>query len=443
MLKTIINLFFCFSVFFILLCSPQESPYTNPKDAKIIKENSLRSLDAKNDSIKINTTLQCTVEVTRPKLIDSFFVYLNYSGKDTLIASGIVNDISFNFSLSIPHQGIYDLNVIIVKIDNSKDTLTKTVFAYALSPQIIPDSLSYTVFMPQDSFVFKFTVLDLDSNVRFAYTWIDSILGPLITFTTAKPFMETFSRTVYGPYMLSALKSKRNIICTAMAIDIPDSNSSSIALCTLYVRDTIKPTIKLITPQDTSSPITSLPVTIRAIIKDICGITSAKFNDMPMTLENDTTFALEISSLDSGKHLDSIIAIDIYSNQSKLVFSLTYQGKQLYPPQIKDVSKAITEGKKFDTLLLDTCVIIKDTTIANKLLYAKDSITWIITDTAGNQLTIPANHKFVISQPADTEWSGVIKLTFKAFITNKPSLYDLKQLSFFVTEIPDPPKIIL
>jgi hypothetical protein len=425
----------------ILVCGPSQSPYTNPADAKIVPDNSLRSLDAMSDSLKVFTTVKCTVEVYLPKLIDSFYVHLSRIGSDSIIASGAVTGASFDFPLSVSIPGVYNLTVVVVKTDKSGDTLTKPITVYAMVPVVVPDAPSHTVFLPADSFTFRFTVTDPDSNVRFAYTWIDTVMSPPIVFLPTKPFRETFSRTVNKARLLAAVKAGAPIVCYALAIDVPDSNVSEIAACTLYVRDTIVPAIGLLVP-DTAVALTVLPVTIKALITDIAGVTTATFNGAPMMISGDTA-SFEAVALDSGKHVDSIVAMDVAGNKGRLLFPLTYHGKQLYPPLIKELSRAVIEGRKFDTLFLDTCVIIKDSSIVNKLQYARDSLTWLITDSAGGQVPVSASHKIVIPQSPDTEWTGTIRLTFKATINNPPLRYDTKQPSFFVTEVPDKPVILV
>ena len=428
-----------------LLCTPAQSPFTNPADAKIVPDKSLQSLDARSDSLKVGTTMRCTVEVYLPKLIDSIYVHLSRNGSDSIIASGAITGASFDFPLSVPVPGVYGLTVVIVKTDKSVDSLVKPITVYAMVPVVMPDSASYTVYLPADSFTFRFTVTDPDSNVRIAYTWIDTEMSPPITFLTPKPFHETFSRTVNSARLLAAVKADAPIVCYALAIDLPDSNVSEMARCTLYVRDSIPPQITLLSPSNINDTIKTLPVIIKALITDLTGINSVTFNGSAMTFDSlhKDTALISVSALDTGKNLDSIVAFDNAENKSKLAFSLIYKGKQLYRPEIKDLSRATPEIKRFDTLFLDTCVIIKDPTVINKQAFARDSLTWLITDSSGSQIPVPSSHKISIPQPPDTEWVGTIKLTFKVWIDSTPSLNDTKQPSFFVTEVPDKPVILL
>jgi hypothetical protein len=526
---------------FFLVCGPSQSPYSNPADAKILIDQSLRSLDTLHDSLTAFSTVQCTVELYLPKLIDSFYVHVSTNGKDSVVTSGAVAGTQITFPFTVAAPGIYGLKVVVVKTNDStdsisrtitvysslsaqaafvlpvrdslvvrreyacslavthaeladsvvarlmystmdttiahvkasagvvfkftvpaagafsiravvtmyggrRDSVTKNMVGYTLSPVVQPDSLSHTVFLPADSFTFKFTVTDPDSNVRIAYTWIDTVMSPPATFLTPKPFRETFSRTVNKARLLAAAIAKTPIVCSAVAIDLPDSNVSEIARCTLYVRDTISPAVTLLSPPpNASDTIKTLPLTIKALVTDLTGINSVTFNGSAMTydsLHKDTAL-ISVSALDTGKNVDSIVALDNAGNRSKLTFPLIYKGKQLYRPEIKDLSKATPEIKRFDTLFLDTCVSIKDPDVVNKPAFIRDSLTWLVTDSAGGQIAVPASHKIVIPQPLDTEWVGTIKLTFNVWITSTPSLNYTVQPSFFVTEVPDKPVILL
>jgi PKD repeat protein len=422
-----------------LLCGPNQSPYTNPADAKIVAGNSLRSLDAGSDSLKVFSAVQCTVELYLPKLIDSFYVHLSRNGSDSIIASGAVTGASFMFPLSVSVPGVYGLKVVVVKNDKSTDSLEKTITVYAMSPVVTPDAPVHTVFLPADSFSITFTVTDPDSNVWKAYTWLDSVSGATQEISFApKTHSAVIMRTVKGSALLAALHAP--VVCYAVAIDFPDSNVSKVAACTLHVKDTLAPRIVLLPPTDTVNP-TSSPVTVKALVTDFVGVDSVTFNGTPMVFSNDT--ALFFATLDSGRHADSIVAIDKAGNKGKLLFTLAVQGKVRVPPQIKDLSRATSEGLPFDSIWLDTCVAIADTSIHDKPSYAKDSLSWMITDSAGVSIVAPPGHRIKIPFPADSAFWGTYKLTFKLYDKNITYLYDTKQPSFFVTQANFPPVITL
>ena len=423
-----------------LECGPSQSPYTNPADAKIIVDNSLRSLDARSDSLKVFSAVQCTVELYLPKLIDSFYVHLSRIGSDSIIASGAVTGASFTFPLSVSVPGVYGLTIMVVKTDKSVDSLPKTITVFAMSPVVTPDSPAHTVVLPADSFSFTFTVTDPDSNVWKAYTWLDTAASAMQEISFApKTHSTVISRTVKGNALLAALHAP--VVCYAVAIDFPDSNVSKVVACTLHVKDTLVPQIVLLSPQDLVNPLPS-PITIRALVKDIVGIDSVRFDTSAMVFASDTALFVA-SQLDSGTNADSIIAIDKAGNRGKLVFSLNVQGKKSIPPQIKDLSRATTEGTPFVPIWLDTCVIIADTSIKNDSAFKRDSLSWVITDSAGGQIAVPPSHIITIPFPGDSVFWGTIKLTFMVFVKNTPTLYDTKQPSFFVTQTNFPPVITL
>jgi hypothetical protein len=422
-----------------LICAPAQSPYTNPADAKILIDNSLRSLDARSDSVKVFTAVQCTVELYLPKLIDSFYVHLSGNGGDSVIASGAVTGTPFTFPLSVSVPGVYGLTIVVVKKDKSADTLVKTITVYAMSPVVTPDAPAHTVVLPADSFSFKFTVTDPDSNVWKAYTWLDSASGASQEISFApKTHSIVITRTVKGSALLAALHAP--VVCYAVAIDFPDSNVSKVAACTLHVKDTLAPQIVLLPPTDTVNSASS-PVTIKALVTDYVGVDSVSFNGTPMVFSNDT--ALFFAALDSGKHIDTIVAFDKAGNKGKLVFTLAVQGKVHIPPQIKDLSRATSEGLPFDSIWLDTFVIIADTSIHDTVTYKKDSLSWVITDSAGVSIIAPPGHRIKIPFPSDSAIWGMYKLTFKLYDKNITKLYDTKQPTFFITQANFPPVITL
>jgi hypothetical protein len=430
------------AVALVLCCGSPQNPFTNPKSAVIVPDSSLTSL--KKDSVAEFTAVPCTVSVYLPDLIDSFFVTRSIGSQaDTTIASGKVTASKFAFSLPVEYPGAYTVSVRIVKIDKTQDSLTRTFTVYSLAPLVSPDSAAYHIILPQDSFTVKFTATDPDSNLRFGYIWIDTAIGQTQTtpFLTLKPFRGSFSWTVKSAGLLTALN--RPIVFHAYAID-SDSLFSAVASCTLHVDDTTKPSIQLLAPKTTDT-IRALPVLVMAVISDLDGINSVTFNGSSMTFMHGGDTAVDtVSSIDSGTAVDSIVAVDNGGNRSILRFSLTYQGKKLYPPQIKDLSRATAEGRPFPPLFLDTCIIITDTTIVNKAEFAKDSVRWEIRDSSGQLLNYDLNtHLFTVPFPADSAFFGTIKLTFKVIVTNTPTLYDTKQPSFFVTQANFPPVITL
>jgi hypothetical protein len=399
------------------------------------------------DSLIIRKEYTCSLAVTHPEQADSFFVRRIIGTTDTLLASGKASG-SLTFKVAIPTVGTFSLRVLITTLSAAKDSLTRNFTGYALVPVVIPDSSSRHIYLPADSFTFSFTVTDPDSNVRFGYTWLDTATAATQStpFMSLKPFHESFTRTVKKDALLAGLHTP--IVCKANALDA-DSQFSQTAVCTLFVLDTTSPAITLLSPANVNDTIKNLPVVIKAVASDLAGIGSGAFNGTVMLLKRDTvsfkdTLIDTVSSLDTGKHTDSIVVLDNSGNKGHLLLSLIYQGKQLYRPEIKELSRATTEGHAFASIWLDTCVTIKDPGVTDKLKFAKDSLSWEIRDSTGKLLAYDLNtHLFTVPFPSDTEWAGTIKLTFKVWVTANPTLSDTKQPLFLAAEVWDPPVITL
>ncbi len=327
----------------VLSCAGNKNPFSNPSDAVIVPDKSFQSLDSKHDSLKANTAATCSVGVYLANLIDSFYVQFGQSGStDSVIASGAVSGSAFAFVLSEKTPGSYRLAVYIVKSDKSLDSLVKTVTIYTLAPVVAADSAAHHIFLPADSFTVNFTVTDPDSNVWKAYTWLDTAVGAAQqTAFPPKTYRSVISQTVTKLDLIAALKTP--LVCYAIAIDFPDSNVSRMAACTLYVKDTIRPQIRLIPPTDTVNPVSS-PVTVKALVTDAAGVDSVLFNNLPMVANGDTAVFVA-SFTDSGSHTDSIVALDKAGNRGRLAFTLHIQGKQSIPPRIKDLSRATPQGR--------------------------------------------------------------------------------------------------
>jgi hypothetical protein len=515
----------------LLSCAPSQSPFTNTADAKIQNDKSLHSLDAVSDSVKAYSSQPCTVAVYLSNLIDSFYVVMSSGGKDSIVSRGAVTGAAFVFPLDVSGPGTYGLKVVVVKTDNSRDSISRTLTVYSSTisilfpakdsllfgrqyacscevsnaeladtvvarlafgsadtvvfrgasspavgfrfaapatgpfslriatrwhgaprdsatkafagyPVIAAQSSAVHVLVPPDSFTFTFTATDLDSNLWGGYTWLGaSVNGSQQTIFPPKSLNRTLltrAIRVLGDTLLRSYPD--TIVCSAVVLH-PDSQVSAVAVCSLFVNDTSKPGIALISPTDTVNQIPS-PVTVRALVTDIAGIDSVKFDTMPMVYARDTALFV-FSPADSGKHVDSIVALDNAGNRTRFLLTTYIRAKKVLPPLLRDMSRATPQGVAFAPVWLDTCVVLPDTSIKDKVAYKKDSLTWVVTDSAGGSIAVPGNHLFTIPFPADTMWQGTFQLTFRVFVTNAPSLYDTKQPSFFVTPYNYPPVITL
>ena len=123
-----------------------------------------------------------------------------------------------------------------------------------------------------------------------------------------------------------------------------------------------------------------------------------------------------------------------------LVFPRIYSGPKVYPPEVKNLSRVVFTGHRFDTLFLDTCAVPTDPSVKDTAIYQK-SLIWQIVDSSGTSLSIPGSRKFVVPAPADTLWDGTVKLTFVAIASTGPSAPAAAQ--FIVRDRPGTPVITL
>ena len=413
------NAIVCLLMFMLtfLFCSSPQNPYSNPNNAIIQDSVSLTTL---KDTLKISTVYRCTVNVFLPNLVDSFFVRLS----DSTIQKGAVNSTSpIIFPFTPVDTGAYQVRVVIVKTNGSKDSLVKNglvVAPLSFAPLIVPVHSSIHLFLG-DSAVVKFILTDPDSDLVGYTTRLsldqDTSKSHALDFTysiTSHVRLDTISRTLTGALLLPGLGAP--LVCYAQAID-RQSNYSNVATCTLFVADTTHPTIAKLRP--TADSIFNLPDTIIAQVNDKWGVDSVKLNGGKMALSHDTAIYI-VPSLALGLSFDTIAAWDTAGNETSLIFQRIYSGPKVYPPAVKGLSRTVFTGSRFDTLFLDTCAVPTDPSVKDTATYQK-SLIWQIVDSAGTSLSIPASRKIVVPAPSDTLWDGTIKLTFLAIASTGPS----------------------
>jgi hypothetical protein len=404
----------------LLLCVQPRNPYSNPDNALIQADKSLTAL---TDTLKTATQYACSVNVYLPNLVDSFFV----KSGDSLIQKGPVNGLSpIVFPFTPGDTGAYLVRVVIVKANGGKDSLIKTGWAIAsvsLAPLIVPSASSIRLFFG-DSAIVNFVLADPDSNLA-EYT---TQLG--LDQDTSKSHAQTYKFSIIDHYkkfsIVRVLKGAQLIpglsaplICYAQAID-RQNNLSNLAACTLFVADTMHPSITKISPVRDS--IFNLPDTIMALVGDAWGVDSVKLNGAKMALSGDTA-SYTMPAVLQGESFDTIIAWNKAGKTATLVFARIYSGPKVYPPVVKTLSRLIFTGSRFDTLYLDTCAFVTDPSVTSAIdtaTYLK-SLIWQIVDSSGTSLSIPAAKKFVIPVSSDTTWTGSVKLTFTAIAATGPS----------------------
>lgn len=432
---TIVCLFMFIPLF--LFCTSPQNPYSNPDNAIIQADSSLAAL---KDTLKNSTEYKCTVNVFLPNLVDSFFVDYN----DSFIQKGAVNGKSpITFSFTPAYTGDYQVKFIIVKTNGSKDSLVKTglvVATLSLAPQIVPVSGSIHLFLG-DSAVIKFILTDPDSDLVGYTTRLgldqDTALSHAIDHSysiTSRVGHDTITRKLQGTILFQGIKDP--FVCFAQAVD-RQSNYSNVAACTVFVADTVHPTIATLRP--VADSIFSLPDTVIARVNDNWGVDSVKLGGARMALSHDSA-AYIVPSLALGKSFDTITAWDSAGNETSLVFPRIYSGPKVYPPEVKNLSRTVFTGHRFDTLFLDTCAVPTDPAIKDTAAYQK-SLIWQIVDSSGTSLAIPGSRKFVVPAPADTLWDGTVKLTFVAIASTGPSAPTAEL--FIVRDRPGTPVITL
>jgi hypothetical protein len=417
MLKQSAVFYLLISIPVILFCTSPQNPYSNPDNAIIQADSSLAAL---KDTLKISTEYKCTVNVFLPNLVDSFFVR---SG-DITIQKGAVNGTSpVLFSFTPVDTGAYLVRFVIVKTNGGKDSLVKTglvVAPLSLAPQIVPVSGSIHLFLGDSAFV-KFILTDPDSDLVGYTTRLgldqDTALSHAMDHSysiTSRVGHDTITRKLKGTILFQGIKDP--LLCFAQAID-RQSNYSNVAACTVFVADTVHPTIATLRP--VADSIFSLPDTIIARVNDNWGVDSVKLGGARMALSHDSAVYI-VPSLALGESYDTITAWDSAGNETSLVFPRIYSGPKVYPPEVKNLGRTVFTGHRFDTLFLDTCAVPTDPAIKDTAAYQK-SLIWQIVDSSGTSLAIPGSRKFVVPAPADTLWDGTIKLTFVAIASTGPS----------------------
>ncbi len=401
------------------------------------------------DTLMIQTAAyRCSVYVAHPALADSFAVIDNKEGKDTLVAYGkqipaFASDTGvIVFPLQITSGAPRLVRVYVVGAHIVRDSLVKTIVGRSV-PRITPVVPSYTAYLG-DSVVVKFHLVSRDSNILGYSTFLtfdlDSaashrvdVIYPLVSRVSEDTIMRKFK----GKILAEGLSGP--LICYAQAVDRSYA-FSPVAACSIFVLDTAAPKLRLLPPHTTlMDSVINLPDSIVVSAVDGWGVDSVTLNGAKMVFVNDSVAKMTIASLPQGRTAQTIVAWDKAGNTDTIVLSLAYGGPPTYPPKIRPLDKSVREGRGFDTLFLDTCVIVTDPAITDIVAY-KASLVWSITDSAGNQ--VPSYNstarKLVIPAKPDSEWVDTFFLNFKVVAQNG---IDVRVGTFMVNEVPDPPSI--
>jgi hypothetical protein len=447
MRKTCFMIFVIAGIMFLGCIKNQDNPFKNPDNAQIINTR----ISSSDSTVYMHSEYSCTVNVFLPEFIDTLAAVICYEDFcDTLSIIDSIDSEASNavFRFELQAAGLCTLHVEIVRTNGTRDTEIIVLAVEDLSPVAAAELPSCEAYLGTDKTV-RFFITDPDSNLWLVSAGVDTADASLND-TVFSPFDRVKSHTMVRTFgqnqMLTALDLGGKLICYCLAVDF-DSLISSVAECTISVADTTAPNLMLLPPYENDDMvIASLPIVITVIVTDNWGVDSVKFGANDMVLIGDTA-GVEVSSLDSGKNEYEITAWDRAGNVRSIVFNLTYSGLPAYPPKIKELDMTITEGQTFPSVLLDTCIIITDPSVMSPDAYAQ-SLIWEVSDTEGNAWPYfdAAARICAIPVPDDStipalEWSGSIKLTFKATALN--GLSDTRNALFSVTAVPDRPEIVL
>jgi hypothetical protein len=426
-------LYFVISIALVFLgmCTLPLDPAKNPKYSGIIDENvsNLPSV------APMGTVYNCTLSIRYPSLIDSFTIQKRTNDMTFVIASGDSVGDTLLFTIDFLQPDDYTLIVILYKTEYT-DTLQKRMSVFSTVPASQFSSTRYTMHSGEN-ISFPFTLSDPDSNLLEYYIHRNGIITDTIDVKVAN--RAALEGTIVSD---SGVKLQKVNIYSVEAMDV-DSQFSKSAICTVTVADTVFPKVSMVQSLiDSKLTVATLPCTVGVIISDNWYIDSVKVSGLHWNLPEKDTLWIVKTFLDTGLTKDSIEAWDRGANRTAFRYVMEYHGVVQYPPQLKPVTIApIFEHEKFDTLYLDSYVVITDTSAK----YTKDSLTWTITvdsaDSMIKHIFDPVKRTLYVRVP-DTE-IGVgryTSLTIK--VTDPKGLSDiLHRVSFWVLEKNDAPVI--
>ncbi|MBN1602782.1 MAG: hypothetical protein JW915_14330 [Chitinispirillaceae bacterium] len=413
------------------MCNLPSDPFKNPEYAGIDDEN-ISTLPSR---APMGTFYNCTLTVYISALVDSFTVKKSTSTQTTLVASGdSVGDTLF-FSVEFLQPDDYTIDIVLYKA-HYRDTLQKKIAVYSTVPVSHFSKTKVTMNYGQNTSL-DFVLSDPDSNLLAYYISHNGIRVDTVDVKVAnRAFLEG---TVFAD---STRNLQRINYFSIEAFDV-DSQYSRSALCTLVVVDTVFPIVLHAQPLIDSKIIAAvLPCTAKVIISDDWGIDSVKVSGVHWNLpERDTLWIIK-AFLDTGLTKDSVLAWDKGGNRTVLLFNYEYHGPVKYPPLLKPIDVApIFEREKFDTLYLDSFVVITDSSAH----YSKDSLDWTISVDSPDSIIKhefdPVKRTLYVNVPdVEIGIDRYIALTIKVSDPKGESAV-LPRVSFWVKEKNDPPVI--
>ncbi len=418
-----------FAISFLTICTPPTDPLKNPEYAKIEKEN-VRAIPS---VVPMGSVFKCTLLVALPQLIDSFTIVKNSHGVSDVIASGDSLGDTIYFTLELLQPESCQISVTLYK-GQSLDTLNKPITVFSTVP-LSSFSVSNVSMHIGEKVTIPFVLKDPDSNL-IKYTI--SCNGIVTDSDEVKAVNRAGLNSAITPD--SGGKLLKVNYYSVEALD-EDMQYSEVALCTLTVADSVVPVITPVTVlTDSKFPVSSLPCTLGVAITDNWYIDSVKVSGAHVNPPEKDTLWIVKTFLDTGMTPDSIEVWDRGRNRSVLKYKLEYHGVVQYPPKLKPIVVApIFEREKFDTLYLDSFVVITDTAAH----YSKDSLTWSVTvetpDVIIKDVFDPVKRTLYVNVP-DVEIGKDRYIALNIKVTDPKGLSDiLYQVMFWVKEKNDAP----
>jgi hypothetical protein len=230
------------------------------------------------------------------------------------------------------------------------------------------------------------------------------------------------------------------VLCYSRVFDI-ENNISEIAVCTVFVLDTISPTI-LLTSHQNGDTISTLLDTVIVNIHDNSGIQHVQFIDSVTHTSNDmyrvddTTFLQAISAPSGGTYTFTIDAVDRAGNSKTTLYSLYFNPSTSAPFSVAIPDQQTKEDTKFPKIALDNHVTF------NASGLSADDIKWTITTKTGSHLQVaydPTQRTVVITP--EHNWYGSESVTF--FATVYDTIPAVDYATFVVANVNDSPSITM
>jgi hypothetical protein len=421
------------SIFFLYfcVCTLPTDPAKNPKYARIMNEN----ITSLSSVLPMGTVFKCTLVVFLPALVDSYVVKKNTNSGTSIVASGDSVGDTVLFTIDFLQPDDYLVSIYLYKA-NYTDTLQKQFKVFSTVPLSLFSTNKVTMYVRENT-SFPFTLSDPDSNLMTYFISRNGIVNDTVDVKVAN--RASLNGTILPD---SGTKLQKNNIYVIKAVDV-DSQFSKSAICTVTVMDTTHPTIKpLFLAPDSKLTISSLPCTLGVVISDDWCIDSVKVSGIHWNLPKKDTLWVIKSFVDTGLTKDSIEVWDRGLNRTVFKITLKYHGIVQHPPMLKAITIApIFERESFDTLYLDSFVVITDTASH----YSKDSLKWAITADSTDSLLKhsfdPVKRALVVTVlKTEIGHDRYTSITIK--VTDPKGLSDvLNRVAFWVMEKNDAPVI--